>query len=156
MKNSVLIKLFAILCILCTSLAICACGGGNQPETPETPTHTHSYVNGKCECGEFDPDFDPFAPDENDKPGNSDKNTVTYTVTVVDQNGAPVVGVPVQICDGDLCQMPIPTNENGIVTCDLEVKDYSVKLLGLSGYTYEAEYHFAAGSTELTITVTAK
>lgn len=156
MKNSVLIKLFAILCILCTSLAICACDGGNQPETPETPAHTHSYVNGKCECGEFDPDFDI---NDLDKPGNNDKpdgNTVTYTVTVVDQNGAPVVGVPVQICDGDLCQMPVPTNENGVVTCDLEVKNYSVKLLNLSGYTYEAEYHFAAGSTELTITVTAK
>ena len=171
MKNSVLIKIFAIICILCMSLAICACGG-NQPEHTHKfvegkcscgefdpsykPAHTHSYVNGKCECGEFDPDFDI---NDLDKPGNNDKpdgNTVTYTVTVVDQNGAPVAGVHVQICDGNLCQMPVPTNENGVVTCDLDVKDYSVKLLGLSGYTYEAEYHFAAGSTELTITVTAK
>ena len=47
MKNSILLKFFAILSILCVSLAICACN----------TDHTHSYVNGKCECGEADPDY---------------------------------------------------------------------------------------------------
>ena len=152
MKNSVLIKLFAILCILCMTLAVCACGGGNQSETPNNPTHTHSYVDGKCECGEFDPNFDI---NDLDKPGEPDDNTVTYTVTVVDQDGAPVVGVYVQMCVGDLCKLPMPTNANGVVVFeDFDPADYSVKVNGAIGYTVEESYHFAADSTELTITLT--
>ena len=152
MKNSVLIKIFAIICILCMSLAICACGGGNQTETPDEPTHTHVYVDNQCECGAFDPNFDPFAPDENDKPGNSDKNTVTYTVTVVDQDGAPVAGTPVQLCVGDLCLTPRVTGANGIVVFDIEPATYSVKLPVYDGLVF----YFDGDSTELTITVTAK
>ena len=151
MKNSVLIKIFAIICILCMSLAICACGG-NQPETPDEPTHTHVYVDNQCECGEFDPDFDPFAPGENDNPGNSDKNTVTYTVTVVDQDGAPVADTPVQLCVGDLCLTPRKTGANGVVVFDIEPATYSVKLPVYDGLVF----YFDGDSTELTITVTAK
>lgn len=154
MKNSVLIKIFAIICILCMSLAICACGGGNQPETPDEPTHTHVYVNNQCECGAFDPNFDPFAPDENDKPGNSDKNTVTYTVTVVDQDGAPVADTPVQLCVGDICLTPRVTDANGVVVFDIKPAEYSVKI-PLDEYE-GLVFYFDGDSTELTITVTAK
>ena len=31
--------------------------------TPETPDHTHTFVEGKCECGETDPDYVPETPD---------------------------------------------------------------------------------------------
>ena len=30
-----------------------------QPEIPEQPEHTHQFVEGKCECGEKDPDYVP-------------------------------------------------------------------------------------------------
>ena len=155
MKISVLSKLAIILCLaLCISLMVCACGSNNEGSsgTPNDPPHTHVYVDGKCECGEFDPNFDI---NDLDKPGNSDDNTVTYTVTVVDQNGAPVVGVYVQMCVGDLCKLPMPTNADGVVVFEnFDPADYSVKVNGAIGYTVEGSYHFAAGSTELTITLT--
>lgn len=30
-----------------------------DPEQPEQPEHTHEFVEGKCECGEDDPDYVP-------------------------------------------------------------------------------------------------
>lgn len=30
-----------------------------DPEQPEQPEHTHQFVEGKCECGEKDPDYVP-------------------------------------------------------------------------------------------------
>ena len=164
MKNSVLIKIFAILCILCMSLAICACNTDHthsyvdgkcecgEADPNYKPAHTHSYVDGKCECGEFDPDFDPFAPDLNDKPGNSDKNTVTYTVTVVDQNGAPVADIPVQLCDGDLCITPLATDANGVSVFNIKPANYSVKI-PLPEHQDQL-YYFDGDSTELTVTIT--
>lgn len=157
MKISVLSKLAMILCLaICISLMVCACGSnnaGSNDNTPDEPTHTHVYVDNQCECGAFDPNFDPFAPDKDDKPDNSDKNTVTYTVTVVDQDGAPVVGVPVQLCDGDLCLTPRVTDANGVVVFDIEPADYSVKI-PLPEYMGQV-YYFNGSSTELTITITA-
>ena len=160
-----MIKIFAILCILCMSLAVCACKGGDD--------HTHSFVDGLCACGELDPDFepehehafvngvcecgtlDPSILDDLDKPNDPDDKFVTYTVTVVDQNGAPVKDVYIQMCVGDLCKLPQPTDANGVVVFeDFDPADYSVKVNGADGYTFESSYHFAEGSTELTITLT--
>ena len=31
----------------------------DQPEQPGQPEHTHQFVEGKCECGEKDPDYVP-------------------------------------------------------------------------------------------------
>ena len=155
MKISVLSKLAMILCLaICISLMVCACGSnnaGSNDNTPDEPTHTHVYVDNQCACGAFDPNFDPFAPDENDKPGNSDENTVTYTVTVVDQDGAPVADTPVQLCVGDICLTPRVTDANGIVVFDIEPATYSVKLPVYDGLVF----YFDGDSTELTITLTA-
>ena len=163
MKNSILLKFFAILSILCVSLAICACNTDHthsyvngkcecgEADPNYKPAHTHSYVDGKCECGEFDPDFDI---NDLDKPGQSEDNTVTYTVTVVDEDGAPVVGAAVQMCVGDICKLPCPTDANGVAVFeDFDPADYAVKI-NVSGYTGEAEYHFDANATELTVTLT--
>jgi hypothetical protein len=49
--------------------------GGSTPETPETPdtpvdpqppVHEHNFVEGKCECGETDPNYQPPAGDDDD------------------------------------------------------------------------------------------
>ena len=144
MKISVLSKLAMILCLaICISLMVCACGSNNAGSN-----------DNQCACGAFDPNFDPFAPDKDDKPDNSDKNTVTYTVTVIDQDGAPVANTPVQLCVGDLCLTPRVTDANGVVVFDIEPADYSVKI-PLPEYIGQV-YYFNGSSTELTITITAK
>lgn len=33
--------------------------GGNDNTDPDEPEHTHSFVDGKCKCGESDPDYKP-------------------------------------------------------------------------------------------------
>ena len=33
--------------------------GGNDNTDPDEPEHTHNFVDGKCECGESDPDYKP-------------------------------------------------------------------------------------------------
>ena len=43
-------------------------GGDNKPA--ENPPHTHSFVEGKCECGESDPDYKPD--DDNDDDNGDD------------------------------------------------------------------------------------
>ena len=159
MKNSASSKILTIICIvlavvLCVVLAIYLFGSNDKTPDQETPTHTHSFVEGKCSCGESDPNYTPVIPDD-DTPDNPVDNTVTYTVTVVDQDGAPVVGAAVQLCVGDLCKLPCPTDASGVsVFENFEPADYSVKVT-VSGYTVEEYYHFDTDSTELTITVTA-
>lgn len=36
--------------------------GSDTPVEPEQPEHQHTFVEGKCECGETDPDYTPDAP----------------------------------------------------------------------------------------------
>ena len=153
MKISVFSKLSIILCLaICISLMVCACGSnnaGSNNNVTEEPPHTHSYVNGLCECGTIDPSL----LEDLDKPNQPEKNTVTYTVTVVDQDGAPVVGAAVQLCVGNICRLPSPTDANGVAVFDFEPADYSVKVT-VSGYTCEDYYYFDTNSTELNIVLT--
>ena len=80
---------------------------------------------------------------------------VTYTVKVVDANGAPVAGATIQLCQGDLCLPPMPTNENGIAVFEAYEAEYTAKVFA-TGYTSDSDgYTFSAGSYELTVTVNA-
>ena len=79
--------------------------------------------------------------------------SVTYTVTVVDENNAPLSGATVQLCVGELCRLPSVTNANGVASFQFDEADYTVKVT-LDGYTGEASYGFAAGATELTVQLT--
>lgn len=60
-----LIAMLLTVVILATSLMSCGIingmtGSTDTPPTPEAkPSHTHSYVNGKCECGESDTEHSP-------------------------------------------------------------------------------------------------
>jgi hypothetical protein len=83
-----------------------------------------------------------------------DSGPTEYKVTVVEDGGAPVEGVMVQICFGGLCT-PAKTNADGVAVFK-KVKDvYTVKFLGgvPAGYTCEAEEFAFGDSTELTITL---
>ena len=73
---------------------------------------------------------------------------MTYKVTVVDAAGNPVANVPVQLCQGELCRLPIPTDSNGVAFIEAAADDYSAKALWNGG---ETESYDFGNATELTI-----
>ncbi len=85
-----------------------------------------------------------------------DDGKETYTVTVKDQNGNPVAGVSVQFCDENgSCQMPVKTDEDGIVTKRLTPMVYHITLTLPDGYTCDTLEYNLDGTTELAVVVTA-
>lgn len=152
MRRSVFHKLVIIFCIAISVLLIAtACDGASgtnettaAPETTaaETTTDASAETTAAPETTKAD---ETTAPDT--------KNT--YTVTVVDADGAPLAGATVQLCVGDLCRLPVATDANGVAVIEADAGDYTVKVT-LSGYTGEAQYSFPEGSTELTVTLTAE
>ena len=132
------IKRFLVLllatCLLC---GLCACGDAEQPAgTTAAPTVTQ--------------------PEQVDEEPVVDDGKVSYIVKVVDGTGAPMTGVAVQICK-DSC-MPAVTDAQGIATFRVvDTEGYKVSFLTVpEGYTAEAEeFYFEAGSTEMTLTLTA-
>lgn len=89
-------------------------------------------------------------------------NKVTYTVTVVDQNGNAVVGMHAQLCPNGIClATDFVTDENGEITAELSPdSEVHIQLKDLGGYTLGATvdgtYHgvIESGETEITIVVT--
>ena len=90
-----------------------------------------------------------LSPDENGK--------ITYTVTVVDQNGDPVIGAAVQMCADLACLLPTPTNADGVAAFTIEPAEtcYVTVISCPEGYTVDTtqSFHFPEGSAELTVTV---
>ena len=86
---------------------------------------------------------------------------MTYTVTVVDQNGDAVVGAGVQLCYNGVCLPAVNTDDNGTIT-NLIKDGYEVSVLITvpNGYSeptpVSGTYHavIPEGQTEITITVT--
>lgn len=80
-----------------------------------------------------------------------------YTVKVVDENGAPIVGALIQLCKENC--YPNVTDANGEAFFELAEDTYKVSFLMLpAGYTYsteEQEFYFEDGSLELTIVLKA-
>ena len=62
-----------------------------------------------------------------------------WTITVVDQNGAPVAGAKVQMCSGSNCFMPKTTDANGtVVFADFVTAEYHVQINSLpTGYVFK-------------------
>lgn len=83
---------------------------------------------------------------------------VTYTVTYVDQNGAPVSGVMCQVCDDSMCQVFV-SDANGVCQFTLPAKGYEVHTLkvpeGYEGDTTTITNAPVQGG-ELTFTLTKK
>lgn len=80
-----------------------------------------------------------------------------FEIKVVDQNGDAVAGVKIQLCSGEICNVPRDTNDAGVAEFDYAVGDYTAKIFSLpDGYSVddmEAKYTFNA-DLECTITVT--
>lgn len=135
-------RIAKILVILAALAMLCGCTEvpeNNTSEPAETPSNT--------------PSVSVPAPTD---PTNKQDGKVTYTVTVVDQNGNPVAGVSIQFCDDEACKLPVATNSDGVVTAKYPASNYHITIAELpAGYTCEeTEFYFEDGN-ELTVTVTA-
>jgi len=139
MKN--IFKIATLFCLaICVMLLMAACN--TKDETPQTTTNEET-TSPEITTPEITTPEETTATD----------TSVTYTVTVVDENNAPLAGATVQLCVGELCRLPVFTGADGVAILKIDEADYTVKVT-LGGYTGEAEYHFAAGSTELTVQLT--
>ena len=90
-------------------------------------------------------------------PTEAPSTKVTYTVTVKDQNGNPVEGAAVQMCDDKGCKMPAATNAEGVVTFTYDPSNYHVTIVECpEGYTCDPEqaFYFEGEATELTVEIT--
>ena len=136
-------KLCSVVLVLCMILCLCACGNANDntPETTEAPQNTTAATEEQVE--------NTTAP----APVGT-----TYTVTVTDEGGNPVVGVMVQICQGELCLMPAITDANGVATFTAtEEGAYEAKLLSLpTGYEYATEEEVFSFGSKLELTIVLK
>ena len=96
------------------------------------------------------------APEGDGTDQNADGN-VTYTVTVLDPDGAPVSGVGVQFCDDNGCRMPMTTNAEGVVTLTEAKSNFHITIVSVpEGFAKDSkEYHFG-DAFELTVTLTAE
>ena len=131
-------KIALILAILLLTLALTACGNDPQPTDPTIQTN---------------------APTEPQTPTNAPTQPdgkVTYTVTVLDQNGNPVAGVKLQFCDDESCRLPVTTKEDGKTSQRYNEGNYHITLTAIpDGYTAEQTEFYFDGATELTVTLTA-
>lgn len=142
--------LAAVLLVLCLTISLCACGGNDDSNSTD-PADTQASTAAQDSVGQTE------GADEATEPPAED-GKVTYTVTVVDGDGNGVAGAMVQICM-NTCY-PGVTDASGKVQFSVPEEDYKVSFLSLpEGYTYsseEQEFHFADGSTDLTIVLAAE
>lgn len=128
-------NIFVLVMALAMVFVLCACGGNaDAGEQTTKPTENNATET--------------TAP-------TVDDGKVTYTVKVVDEGGNAVTGAIVQLCK-DTC-VPCPVDANGVATWNLAEDAYKVSFVSMpDGYTADAaEFYFAEGSTELTITLKA-
>ena len=130
-------RFLALALSLSLMLCLCACGG-SQPDPTEPPTEATTEPATEATEPATEPVVEP-----------------TYTVTVVDQDNAPVVGAWVQLCL-EAC-VPAVTDENGVASFFLEENNYKVGFTVMpAGYEYagdEQEWYFADGENTMTVVI---
>ena len=124
LRKASLILLCAML-MLCMVFSLASCNGN-------TDQNEDNNNNGNTDADNTDNgNNDTDAEDENKLPDGQS----LYTVLVVDQNGAPVSGVGVQLCSDAGCQMPDATGANGIVTFTTVTDNYKAQIANVpTGY----------------------
>lgn len=132
-------KLILILFTLTAVLALTACTAATTEGTETDTVTTEGTADTSAATTEE-------ATEEN-------SGLVTYTVTVVDADGAPVAGVTVQMCDDSGCKFPVQTGEDGTAVLQYEASNYHVTVTMPEGYEADStEYTF---DEENKVTVTA-
>ena len=141
MEENNMKKLTTFVCLLlCLAALLCACGPAAPSTTNKAPVTTKAPETTKAPATTAAPSTD-----------------VTYTATVVDQDGKPMAGVVIQFCDdANICKLPVTTNAEGKVTVTYAPANYHVSVTVVpEGYTAEADgYYFEKGSTEITVKLT--
>ena len=138
-------KKLALIVALLMSLSclLIACDSGNTHETTPNTTVTDAPTQ-------------PVDP-PTEAPTQAPSGKITYTVTVKDQNGNPVEGAAVQMCDDSGCKMPAATGADGTVTFTYAPSNYHITIVECpDGYTCDPEqsFYFEGESTELTVEIT--
>ena len=144
--------LISLALALCMVLCLVACGNNAS----------NSSGNGDASVGSASSDVSADASVTGSGEGASSGETVedgrvTYTITVVDEDGNPISGAMVQICK-DTCLPCGATNADGVVTVTTVEDDYKVSFMTpVAGYVTEGlEFYFDEGSTEMLIILTAE
>ena len=140
-----------VLALSCLLIACDSADTATETTAADTQAATNAETTGEqaAEATTEAPTETPTQAPANDK--------VTYTVTVKDQNGDPVEGAAVQMCDDKGCKMPAPTNADGVVTFSYSASNYHITIVECpNGYTYDPElsFYFEGDATELTATIT--
>ena len=139
--------LLAAVLALCTLMCFVACDGtdGTDGETTTQAATQAPAQNGTTQA--------PTA----EQTTQADDGKVTYTVKIVDANGAPIKGVEVQFCDDNGCRMPVATNEEGIVTLTDKASNFHVTIASVpAGYAADANEYYFDDEIELTVTLQAE
>lgn len=151
-------KIFVAILMFCMVMSFCACGNSNSDANNENKDNVGSENNNNND-NEGNENDDSQNENEDDDSQNEDDGNIVYQVMVVDEDGNPISGVMVQVCDEGNCYAPSFTNDEGIAEFRLaESSEYKTKIVtNPTGYeAVETDYvHFEDGSTTVTLTVKA-
>lgn len=142
MNKKIIASLLLVLCMTFVAAFAVSCDTASDNSTAD-----NSVVENSAESS---------LPAEDDSSAPADYGKVTYTVTVVDENNTPLEGITIQFCDDANCKMPVVTDADGRVSVEYDESNYHITITEAEGYTFEAQYDFEEGSTELTVTLTAE
>lgn len=145
-KRILMLALASVLCLCLLCTVACDQGEGEEQSTKaetNAPESTEATTEQTTE--------------QVTEEVTTDDGKVTYTVKVVDANGAPVAGVAVQFCDDNGCRMPVATNAEGIVTLHEAESNFHVTLASVpEGFAADTTEYYFDGAFELTITLNAQ
>ena len=135
-----MIRIFAMVMVLCLSLSFFGCTQAPAGNTEESTAPSTEATTPTTESTE-----------------PTDDGKETYTVKVVDENGNPVTGGMIQFCL-DTC-MPCMLDAQGVASMKLVPANYKVSFTMLpAGYALAGEateFYFDEGSFEMTIVLKA-
>ena len=137
-------RLVTAILMVCLAFGLVACGGNggaNTDDTNKQNTEANSEADKDTENSEEE----------------SETQAVVYTIKVVDEAGAPVASVMVQLCK-DTC-VPKMTDANGVAEFSVEeiADGYKANVtMAPEGYVYEdGDVYFEDGETEVTLVLKA-
>ena len=145
-KRILMLALASVLCLCLLCTVACDQGEGEEQST-KAETNAPESTDADTEQ----------TTEQVTEEVTTDDGKVTYTVKVVDANGAPVAGAAVQFCDDNGCRMPVATNAEGIVTLHEAESNFHVTLASVpEGFAADATEYYFDGAFELTITLNAQ
>lgn len=146
----------AMILVLCMALSLAACGNGASSGTNSGDASVGAASSDVIASTSADASADSSedAGASTDEP--VDDGRVTYTITVVDEEGNPISGAMVQLCK-ETCLPCGATDADGVVSVTTIEDDYKVSFMTpVAGFVTDGlEFYFDAGSTEMTIILTA-